>query len=100
MLGSVTRERRDYLGFGRGRRFVLAPTKEGGIILKAYEARRGTMVRIREGHWKTEFGGMYGTIQDCWGNSEYAAVDVLLEDGRLEFFWLPNLEEIEEDIAV
>jgi hypothetical protein len=69
-------------------------------ILEAYEARRGTRVRVREGHWKSDFAGMYGTIQKCWGNSEHAAVDVLLEDGHPELFWLPNLEVVEEDIAV
>ena len=68
--------------------------------MKAYEARRGTVVRVREGHWKTEFAGMRGTIQACWGKSEHAAVDVLLEDGRSELFWLPNLEAVERDIAV
>ena len=64
------------------------------------EARRGTVVRVREGHWKTEFAGMLGTIQDCWGRSEHAAVDVLMEDGRLELFWLPNLDAAAEDVAV
>ena len=68
--------------------------------MEAYEARRGTRVRIREGHWKTEFAGMHGTIQKCWGNSEHAAVDVRLEDGRSEFFWLPDLEVLETTIAV
>jgi hypothetical protein len=68
--------------------------------LEAYEARRGTVVRVREGHWKAQFAGMRGTIQTCWGQSEHAAVDVLLEDGRLELFWLPNLEAVERDIAV
>jgi hypothetical protein len=43
---------------------------------------------------------MRGTIQACWGQSEHAAVDVLLEDGRSELFWLPNLEAVERDIAV
>lgn len=65
-----------------------------------YEARRGTLVRVREGHWKGEFAGMLGTIQDCWGQSEYAAVDVLLEDRRSELFWLPDLEVADEAIAV
>ena len=64
-----------------------------------YEARRGTVVRVGEGHWKTEFAGMHGTIQNCWGNSEHAAVDVLLDDGRSELFWVPNLEPVAEDIA-
>jgi hypothetical protein len=68
--------------------------------LEAYDARRGTLVRVREGHWKTDFAGMLGTVQKCWGTSEYAGVDVLMEDGRLELFWLPNLDVVEEDIAV
>ena len=68
--------------------------------MKWYEALRGTVVRVREGHWKNEFAGMSGTIQKRWGNSEHAAVDVLLEDGRLEVFWLPGLSVVDEDIAV
>ena len=52
-----------------------------------YEARRGTVVRVREGHWKSDFAGMLGTIQHCWGQSEHAAVDVLLEDRRSELFF-------------
>jgi len=44
---------------------------------------------------------MFGTIQKCWGNSEHAAVDVLLDDGRLELFWLPDLSVVDdEDAAV
>ena len=69
-------------------------------ILESYEARRGTVVQVREGHWKSEFAGMYGTIQSCWGQSEHAAVDVLLEDGRSKLFWLPDLAVVDEDIAV
>jgi hypothetical protein len=70
-----------------------------------YEARRGTLVRVRERHWKerhwkAEFAGMLGTIQHCWGQSEYATVDVLLEDRRSELFWLPDLEVADEAIAV
>lgn len=55
---------------------------------------------MREGHWKAEFAGMLGTIQHCWGQSEHAAVDVLLEDRRSELFWLPDLEVADEAIAV
>jgi hypothetical protein len=58
------------------------------------------LVRVKEGHWKTDFAGMLGTIQMCWGQSEHATVDVLMEDGRLELFWLPNLDAVEEDVAV
>jgi hypothetical protein len=69
-------------------------------ILQAYEAPRGTVVRVREGHWKHEFAGMRGTVQHLWGNSEHAAVDVLLEDGRSELFWLTDLSVMDDDIAV
>jgi hypothetical protein len=55
---------------------------------------------VREGHWKNEFAGMLGTIQRCWGQSEHASVDVLLEDRRSELFWLPDLEVADEAIAV
>jgi hypothetical protein len=65
-----------------------------------YEARRGTLVRVREGHWKADFAGMLGTIQDCWGQSEHAAVDVMLEDGRSELFWISDLDVADEAIAV
>jgi hypothetical protein len=58
------------------------------------------MVRVKEGHWKGEFGGMYGTIQWRSGRSEHAMVEVLLEDGHLELFWPPNLEAGYRDIAV
>lgn len=68
--------------------------------MQANEARRGTIVRVREGHWKSQFAGMCGTVQNCWGNSEHAAVDVLLEDGRSELFWLTDLSVVDEDIAV
>ena len=70
------------------------------MVLQAYDARRGTVVRVRDGHWKIQFAGMRGTVQHLWGGSEYAAVDVLLEDGRSELFWLPDLSVIDEDIAV
>ena len=68
--------------------------------MQAYEARRGTVVRVRDGHWKSELRSMRGTIQWCSGQSEHAMVYVLLEDGKSELFWLPNLEAVAEDIAV
>lgn len=68
--------------------------------MQANEARRGTMVRVKEGHWKRQFAGMKGTVQHLWGNSEHAAVDVLLDDGRSELFWLPDLSVVDEDIAI
>ena len=40
-----------------------------------------------------------GTVRAKWGNPEYLALDVLLEDGRTQLFWHHELEEIdiEED---
>jgi hypothetical protein len=72
----------------------------GGNPVKWYEARRGTLVRVKEGYWKAKFAGMLGTVQHCWGRSEHAAVDVLLEDRRSELFWLTDLEIADEAIAV
>src|ERR687897_1360330 len=71
-------------------------------LLQAYEARRGTVVRVIDGHWKSQFAGMRGTVQNLWGQSEHAAVDVLLDDGRSELFWLADLAVVdgEGDIAV
>ncbi len=68
--------------------------------MQANEARRGTVVRVREGHWKSQFAGMIGTVQNCWGNSEHAAIDVRLEDGRSELFWLTDLSMGDGEIAV
>ncbi len=68
--------------------------------MEAYDARRGTVVRVKEGHWKSEFAGMLGTIQSCSGQSEHAVVDVLLEDRRSELFWITDLDVANEAIAV
>ena len=69
-------------------------------ILEAYDARRGTVVRVKEGYWKSEFAGMLGTIQSCSGQSEHAVVDVLLQDRRSELFWLSDLEVADRAVAV
>jgi hypothetical protein len=68
--------------------------------VQANEARRGTVVRVRDGHWKSRFSGMKGTVQHLWGDAEHAAVDVLLEDGHSELFWLPDLSVVDEGIAI
>ena len=68
--------------------------------MRAYEARRGKAVRVRRGHWKDEFASMRGIIQERWGNSEHAAVEVLLEDGSSELFWLADLSEVDRRVSV
>jgi hypothetical protein len=55
---------------------------------------------VRRGHWKAELAGMRGTILERRGNSEHAAVEVLLEDGSTELFWLADLSEVDEPITV
>jgi hypothetical protein len=70
------------------------------VLLQAYEARRGKAVQVRHGHWKDAFAGMRGTIQERWGTSEHAAVEVLLEDGSSELFWLADLSEVDGRITV
>lgn len=54
--------------------------------MQANEARRGTVVRVRKGHWKGHLARVIGTVQNCWGNPEHAAVGVLLEVGSSELF--------------
>jgi hypothetical protein len=60
--------------------------------LESHEARPGMLVRVREGYRKSEFDGMLGTVKRTFGHPDYAAVDVKLEDGRLELFWHHQLD--------
>ncbi len=69
-------------------------------ILEPCEVRRGALVRVRDGHWKSEFSGMLGTIQKCSGQSEHALVEFLMENGRSELFWLSDLEMADRAVAV
>ena len=68
--------------------------------MESYEAHRGTVVRVRGGHWKSQFASMSGTIQKPWVSYAHGAVNVLLEDGSLRLFWLSDLSVVAEDIAV
>jgi hypothetical protein len=51
------------------------------------------LVRVKEGHRRSGFGGMLGTVEHKWGNPDYPALDVRLENGRLELFWFHELDE-------
>jgi len=51
------------------------------------------LVRVREGHWRPEYGGMVGTVEEMWGRAEHPALDVRLENGRLELFWFHEVDE-------
>jgi hypothetical protein len=68
------------------------PTGETRVLPE--EAQIGKRVRIRADHRSTVLRGLEGTIEKKWGNPDYVALDVLLEDGRSELFWYHELEEI------
>jgi hypothetical protein len=67
--------------------------------MQSHEARPGIAVRVHNSYRKPEFEGMLGIIKNCFGDSEYPALDVQLEDGRLELFWFHQLERAEEGSA-
>jgi hypothetical protein len=64
--------------------------------LVAQEARSGMRVRVVEDTRRPEFEGMFGTVKGSFGAPEYPALDVKLEDGRLELFWFYQLEWVGE----
>jgi hypothetical protein len=70
--------------------------ERGEGLVSSQEVRLGTRVRVREGHGRVELRGLLGTLEQRWGNSDYPAFLVWLEDGRFELFWDYELEEVEE----
>jgi hypothetical protein len=64
-----------------------------GHSLVAREARRGMLVRVVEDKRRPEYEGKLGTIKGTFGHSDYPALDVQLENGRLELFWFHQLEK-------
>ena len=64
--------------------------------LQSHEALIGARVRILEADRRAELRGMYGTIEHRFGHPKYLALDVRLDDGRLELFWAHGLESAEE----
>ncbi len=67
--------------------------------MQSHEARTGTMVRVKEGYRKPDLVGVRGTVQKCWGHPDYAAVDIRLEDGRMELLWFHELDVVKESDA-
>jgi hypothetical protein len=39
---------------------------------------------------------LVGTIEKRWGNPDYVALDVMLDEGGSELFWHHELEELAE----
>jgi hypothetical protein len=64
--------------------------------LQSHEALIGARVKVLETDRRAELRGMLGTIEDYFGHPEYLALDVRLDDGRMELFWAHGLESAEE----
>ena len=60
------------------------------------EAIIGTRVRVREDHRTAQLRGQKGTIQHRWGNPNYLALDVLLDNGLMQLFWFHELHPVED----
>jgi hypothetical protein len=65
--------------------------------MRPEEAQIGKRVRVRNDHRKTDFRGLGGTIAKRWGDPDYPALDVLLDEGYWQLFWYHELEEADED---
>jgi hypothetical protein len=63
--------------------------------MRSEQARIGARVRVSESGWRSEWWGLTGTISAKWGNPEYLALDVRLQDGRTQLFWHHELQEID-----
>jgi hypothetical protein len=75
----------------------LASILEIGVnLLQSHEARTGITIRVNEKHWKSRYRGMLGTVEHKWGHPDHPALDVRLEDGRLELFWFHELDKVQE----
>ena len=68
----------------------------GASVLQSHEAHIGARVRVLETDRRPHLRGMYGTIEHRFGQADYVAFDVRLDDGRLELFWAHGLESAEE----
>jgi hypothetical protein len=65
--------------------------------LVGHESRAGMLVRVVEDKRRPEYEGKLGTIKGTFGDSDYPALDVQLENGRLELFWFHQLEAVSAD---
>ena len=67
--------------------------------MESHEALIGARVRVLETDRRPELRGMLGTIEHRFGHPDHPALDVQLDDGRLELFWFHGLESAEEATA-
>jgi hypothetical protein len=64
--------------------------------LQSHELFIGARVRVLETDRRAKLRGMLGTVEHRFGHPEYLALDVRLDDGRLDLFWAHGLESAEE----
>jgi hypothetical protein len=64
-------------------------------FLRSHEGLIGARIRVLETDRRPQLRGMFGTIEHRFGHPEYLALDVRLDDGRLELFWPHGLESAE-----
>ena len=65
----------------------------GAHLVERRQARRGVRVQVRENYRKAELRGAVGTVQQIWGNPNFAtALLVRLDDERYELFWNHELQ--------
>lgn len=61
--------------------------RNGGLGVTSEEALVGARVRVCEDHRSAHWRGEEGTVRARWGDPQYVALDVLLDDGILQLFW-------------
>jgi hypothetical protein len=55
--------------------------------MRSEQAQIGARVRVGYSGVHSEWQGLTGSVSGKWGNLEYLALDVLLDDGRMQLFW-------------
>jgi hypothetical protein len=63
--------------------------------MRSEQARIGARVIVGESGARPAFRGLTGKVRAKWGNPEYLALAVLLDDGRTQLFWHHELAEID-----
>jgi hypothetical protein len=59
------------------------------------EARIGMRVRVRNTLLRAELRGREGKITERFGSPDYAALNVLLDDGSQQLFWHHELDPVD-----
>jgi hypothetical protein len=68
----------------------LSGVSEEACIAKRVRAREGVCLR-------SALLTSVGMIEKRWGDPDYAALDVLFDDGSKQLFWHHELEEVDDE---